>query len=232
MDVQVGGDRLEVTVPTWRGDLEEEMDLVEEVLRFYGYDRIPASLPRVTTGDVRHDPVRDVEEKTRDLLVGCGLTEVVTLLVHSSRVEPGVLSGEAVVTNALTENLSTMRLSAIPGLLDTAAFNRSYGTRDGALFEVGRTYHPAGGAVRERAVASIALFGSPGAHWGDPKRAVDFFDLKGFVEELLGKFHLSAQFIPAPLQWAKPGKERWRGSARTRWRLPASSAKRSSSSSG
>src|SRR5258708_14507379 len=70
-------DGLVVTVATYRGDIFEEMDLVEEVLRFFGLNNVPAMLPRVTTGDVRREAADVAEDAIRDVLVGCGLSEVI-----------------------------------------------------------------------------------------------------------------------------------------------------------
>lgn len=199
-------DGVVVTIPTYRVDLFEEADLVEEALRFYGYDRIPAQLPRVTTGDTRHDPVRDAEGTVRELLVGCGLTEVVTYsFIHPQWNALFTDEAPLTITNALTENLSTMRLSMIPGLLESVAFNRSYGTRDGAIFEVGRTYHSASAGVRESSATGIALFGSAQPHWGDAKRPYDFYDLKGVIEAIFAHYHVQAEFAPADVSWMKTG---------------------------
>ncbi|HEU5161531.1 MAG TPA: phenylalanine--tRNA ligase subunit beta, partial [Thermoanaerobaculia bacterium] len=69
---------IEVSVPTWRGDVSEEMDLAEEALRIYGYDKIPSSLPRVSSGEMFHSPMATLEDEVRSLLVGAGLTEAIT----------------------------------------------------------------------------------------------------------------------------------------------------------
>src|SRR5438128_3279098 len=71
-------DGLAITVPTYRGDIHEEMDLIEEVLRFFGLNKIPASLPKMTMGDVRRENVDIAEDRLRDVFVGCGLTEATT----------------------------------------------------------------------------------------------------------------------------------------------------------
>ncbi|HEV8660736.1 MAG TPA: phenylalanine--tRNA ligase subunit beta, partial [Thermoanaerobaculia bacterium] len=133
-------DGIDVAVPTYRGDIHEEMDLIEEVLRFFGYNKVPASLPRLTTGDARPNLIGEVEDEVRRILVGCGLSEV----VNYSFIHPdynALFSSERAIamTNALTENVGAMRVTMLPGLLENVVYNRSYGTRDGALFEVGRT---------------------------------------------------------------------------------------------
>jgi phenylalanyl-tRNA synthetase beta chain len=199
-------DRTEVSVPTWRGDIEQEMDLVEEVVRFYGYENFPSVLPRLTTGDVRHDPMHLVEEQLRDFMRSCGLTEVVTYSFVSSR-QNELISDEQplAITNALSENIASMRLSIIPGLLDTVAHNRSYGNRDGALFEVGKIYHKERGELRERYRLAFVLFGGVQSHWGEPRRAYDFFDAKGIVEQMGARHHLEIRYEPAETRWLRSG---------------------------
>jgi phenylalanyl-tRNA synthetase beta chain len=196
-----------ITVPTYRGDIHEEMDLIEEVLRFYGYDNIPASLPRLSGGEVRRERVDVAEDEIRQVAVGSGLTEVINY--SFIRGEHNALFSEerpVAITNALTENLASMRLSILPGLLETVVFNRSYGTRDGALFEVGRTYHRDGDKVREHRRVAAVMYGSVPGHWGDPKRTVDFFDLKGVIDQIAQKFHVPLTFAASDQGWLKQGK--------------------------
>jgi phenylalanyl-tRNA synthetase beta chain len=207
-------DGLLVTVPTYRGDIFEEMDLVEEVLRFFGLNNVPAMLPRVTTGDVRREATDVAEDAIRDVLVGCGLSEV----VNYSFIRPEwnkLVSDEQpiAISNALSEAIAAMRLSLLPGMLDTVVFNRSYGTRDGALFEVGRTYHREGEKVREHHRVAIVLYGSIGTFWGDAKRPVDFFDVKGIVEQIASKMHVDVTFAASDQQWLRSGKRAiaWHG---------------------
>jgi phenylalanyl-tRNA synthetase beta chain len=203
--IATGG--IEVTVPTWRGDIHEEMDLVEEVLRFFGLNHVPASLPRVTIGDAHENPVITAEDTIRDILVGCGLAEAINYSFIPPEHNPLFSDEQPVtITNALSETIGAMRLSLMPGLLDTVVFNRSYGTRDGAFFEVGRTYHRDGDKVRERHRAGIVMYGSVGTHWGDAKRAVDFFDIKGVVEQIAAKLHVELEFAAGDEPWLRKGK--------------------------
>jgi phenylalanyl-tRNA synthetase beta chain len=230
-------DGLFVTVPTYRGDIFEEMDLVEEVLRFFGLNNVPAMLPRVTTGDVRREATDVAEDAIRDVLVGCGLSEV----INYSFIRPewnALVSDEQpiAISNALSEAIAAMRLSLLPGMLDTVVFNRSYGTRDGALFEVGRTYHRTGVGSREWGVEArktssdarhptpdthviehhrigIVLYGSIGTFWGDAKRPVDFFDIKGIVEQIVSKMHVDVTFAASDQPWLRSGRRAiaWHG---------------------
>jgi phenylalanyl-tRNA synthetase beta chain len=201
-----GVDGTIVTIPTYRGDLHEEMDLVEEVLRFFGFNNIPPSLPRLTTGDVRHEPLADAEEAMRDSLVRFGLTEVITYsFVHPER--DAVFSSEQPVAlaNALTENLSVMRTTLFSGLLETVAHNRSYGTRDGAIFEVGRSYHAATDRVTERRTAAFVLFGNRPSGWGEPKRNYDYFDALGVVESAAAELRVAVRVEAAERPGFKRG---------------------------
>ena len=204
--VATSGADLNLTVPTFRGDIFEEMDLIEEVLRFYGYGNIPASLPRVTTGDARPNVMNEAEDRIRTILAGSGLTEAVNYSFTHPEYNTFFSSETSIrITNALNENIAAMRLSIIPGLLENVAYNRSYGTRDGAMFEVGRTYHRSGDGVVERHRVGVVMFGSVGTHWGDPKRPVDFFDIKGIVEEIAQKFHATLEYGIAEVEWLRKG---------------------------
>jgi len=206
-DARAVSDGIEVVIPTYRGDIHEEMDLVEEVLRFFGLNNVPATLPRLTTGDIRPNAIGDAEDDVRRILAGCGLAEAVNFAFLPAAQNALFTSEEPVkITNALSENIAEMRLSLIPGLLDNVAFNRSYGTRDGALFEVGRTYHRNGNAVRERYRVAAVIFGSIGSHWGDAKRAIDFFDIKGIVEQLAATLHVDLTFAISDDEWLRNGK--------------------------
>jgi phenylalanyl-tRNA synthetase beta chain len=200
-------DGIRVDVPSFRGDIHEEMDLIEEVLRFFGLNNVPAVLPRLTTGDVRRERADVAGDEVRDILAGCGLTETVSYsFIHPER--NAMFSSEEPVriTNALTENLSVMRLSLLPGLLENAVFNRAYGNRDGALFEVGRTYHRAGDSVREQTRAALVMYGTLAQFWGDAKRAVDFFDVKGVVEQIAARMHVTLEFAAGDQPWLRNGK--------------------------
>jgi phenylalanyl-tRNA synthetase beta chain len=189
-------DAIEVTVPTYRGDIHEEADLIEEVLRFYGLNNIPAELPRMTMGDVRREPINVLEDEARDLIAAAGFSETMTYS-FIRREHNGLFSDEepVAVTNALSENVASMRVTLLPGLLEAVAFNRSYGTRDGALFEVGRTFHRGGDTVKEKRRAAMVLFGDG-----------DFFDVKGAIELLAQRLHVALSFEASDQRWLKKGK--------------------------
>ncbi|HUF17882.1 MAG TPA: phenylalanine--tRNA ligase subunit beta [Thermoanaerobaculia bacterium] len=207
MNPRTTAEGVEVAVPGYRGDLAEETDLIEEVLRFYGFDHLPAVLPRVTSGDVRRDVILELEETIRGLLAGSGLAEVINYsFIQPSRNSDFSDESPLGIANALTENIASMRLSLLPGLLENVAFNLSYGTRDGGIFEVGRTYHASAHEVTEVPRAAIAMFGSTPSHWGDPRRLFDYFDVKGVIEIILKRLHVDGRFSQAELPWMRRGK--------------------------
>ncbi|HEY8184160.1 MAG TPA: phenylalanine--tRNA ligase subunit beta [Thermoanaerobaculia bacterium] len=204
--VERANDGMIATVPTYRGDIHEEADLVEEVLRFYGLNKIPASLPRMTMGDVRREPINILEDEVRDIIASAGLSEIISYS-FIRREWNALFSDEepVAVTNALSENVASMRLSLLPGVLEAVAFNRAYGTRDGALFEVGRTFHRRGDSVKEQRRAGLVMFGDS-----------DFFDIKGVIEQLAQRLHVTLRFEASDQNWLRKGKRAvaWSGERR------------------
>jgi phenylalanyl-tRNA synthetase beta chain len=158
---------IEVTVPSWRVDLKREVDLVEEVARVLGYDRIPthvAGLPVVSTTE--RDA--DLGERVRDL--------------------PGV-SGGLALSNPIADSLADLRRSVLPGLLRATDLNQRRGVRDIRLFEVGRAFLPRDGETFPDEPLRVGLaWSGAGAppHWSAEERDADLFDMVGVVEHLLG----------------------------------------------
>jgi phenylalanyl-tRNA synthetase beta chain len=113
--VEKASDGMIATVPTYRGDIHEEADLIEEVLRFFGLNNIPASLPRMTMGDVRREEINLLEDETRQILASAGMSE--TISYSFIRREWNALFSDeepVAVTNALSENVASMRLRCCP----------------------------------------------------------------------------------------------------------------------
>jgi phenylalanyl-tRNA synthetase beta chain len=183
------GKVMSVEVPSWRGDVGREADLIEEVGRHFGLDKIPSSIPPT---DARGGlGVGQAEERTlRATLVAAGLTEAITYaFVGESTAGTGgaTVGGTAVaLENPLADGQSVLRSSLVlPGLLEALDANERQGRRDVALFEVGRVFHPGPGLPIEERRLGILLAGCFGArHWSEKPRAADFFDLSGLLERL------------------------------------------------
>jgi len=184
------------SLPTWRVDLKREVDLIEEVGRLFGVDKIPATPPRGALGANVFDAVYDQIAEARRILTGLGLNEAQgqTLIAHA---ECRVPSAELVaLANPLSSDMDVLRPSLLPGLVHSLRHNVSRKNYDVALFEIGRVFQRAGspsGAPKEERRVAIALTGQralPFWSGGERDAKFDAYDLKGLVEEFLEQFGL------------------------------------------
>lgn len=190
----------EVTVPVRRVDVTAEVDLIEEVARVHGYDRIPTTMPRGAATAGSRPPKGMLEDHARDLMVSLGLTEVNTYsFVHPRvfdlmRLSPEDPSRDAlVIANPLKEDQSIMRTVLLPNLLAVLAGNLKRNVEDAGVFELSRVYKRCDGfpgvLPLEPSVLAIAGMGRlcPRA-WRHSDRAWDFYILKGMLERLFEEF--------------------------------------------
>jgi phenylalanyl-tRNA synthetase beta chain len=180
----------QVTLPSWRLDLEREIDLIEEVARVYGYNRFADTLPGFSgmvneVGDARKDTV------VRQTLLGLGWNEALsgTFCSATDAVTFAPQPGQAVAMgNPLNEEAGMLRPSLLPGMLTMLAHNLNRNVSDVQLFEKGTVFSGNPERVDERPSLSL---GASGSVWSGPElpaHAIDFFDLKGTLEEILEKF--------------------------------------------
>lgn len=186
--------RLSVTPPSFRGDLEREIDLVEEVARLSGYENIPLTLPQGPPSSEEKGRELILEQKVKDLLVRHGYHEVITYSftaphsMNALRLSPGDPRMKCLpILNPLTEGSSVMRTSLIPGLIETARYNLSHKNVNLMIFELKKVYLNIAGERLPRETKyltglAMGMDGDP--HWACPRRAVDFYDVKGFLEDL------------------------------------------------
>jgi phenylalanyl-tRNA synthetase beta chain len=186
----------EVLVPTFRRDLLAEEDLVEEVGRIWGYDRIPERAAGPGAVAPRHAPRLEAQESARHALLGMGLTEIVTpSLVDSRREEELVPGGDFFgapipLRNPMSRDRDSLRGSLVSSLVSVLATNVHRGTRDLALFEVGRTYHGSVETAVSESLRAAVLLAGRGRAASSPMGAnsCDFFDMKGLVEVYVEEF--------------------------------------------
>ena len=183
-----GRDEWQVGVPSWRGDVAREADLVEEVGRHHGLDKIPSTLPP-SHGVGQLGPGQREERIVREVLVGSGLTESVRYAFVPA---PPEAAGRVRLANPLSDQQSVLRDSLVmPGLLDALEVNLRQGRRDVWLFEVGRVFFPGSDLPREERRLGLLLSGAPRpAHWRDGAQgthAADVFDAKGVLERLVAR---------------------------------------------
>jgi phenylalanyl-tRNA synthetase beta chain len=212
------GDSLDVTVPTFRPDLTREIDLVEEIARLHGYDRVRPTLPslRAAPPAMPGDPRRQRMESAREALRAAGLEEVVSYhFVAPSLLTQLSAPAPVRVANPLREEQSAMRTTLAGGLLLALARNLQRGASSVRLFEVGDVFLPRGarppgdaartetGVDEPRRVAG--LFAGPSDGWLMPGAALDLFDVKGVVSELLSALGAVAEYQAGDAPWLHPG---------------------------
>jgi phenylalanyl-tRNA synthetase beta chain len=191
-----GNGLLRVAVPSYRLDVRIPADLVEEIARVYGYDRMPLTLLETELPTQRRNVKLEGEEKLRDILVGCGLTEVITYSIIDSRDEAKLgLVGEdgrplphVAILNPLAADRNHLRRSLLPEMLKTARANLRFVERV-AIFELGRVFIPRPDETlpaEPRRLAVVMSGPRESATWLPHDVApLGFFDLKGVVEALL-----------------------------------------------
>ena len=181
-------------VPTFRPDLEREVDLIEEVGRVHGYDRFPSTAPQMTLRVGRKDPVERGKDRVREALVAQGLYEVLTDGFDKPdwRTALGLDEADLVtVRNPMAATQNAMRLSLLPGILGVVDGNLSVGVDGGAVFELGRIFSKKDG---ERESLAGAMFGRTRRPLAG-KEIVDLRLGKGVVENLLGALKLGPAAI-------------------------------------
>jgi phenylalanyl-tRNA synthetase beta chain len=193
--------RVSVTVPPWRdSDVQREVDLIEEVARIHGLEKLPTTLPSRRHAVGALTPAQTLRRRLEDVLRDRGLHECIAY----SFVAPATLATLRVpadglrIDNPLTEELSVMRPLLLPGLLDAARHNTAHGNPDVALFESAHVYRPAGGLEQppggspagklpadENHQLGVLLTRALPATWRSPEREADFFAVRALLDALM-----------------------------------------------
>jgi len=192
-----GKDLLRCTVPTYRVDLEREIDLTEEVARVHGYDNIGGTLTALVDFS-RTTPAISVSDRLRSYLVGCGYYEAITNSMQDARRVSLYGVKPVPIRNPQNEEMAFLRTGLVPGLLDVVARNRSFGNSTLRFFEIGHVFKQdpqapgrlVGDYAEEERLSMLLTGLERPLAWDAPARSVDFFDMKGEAEALLSKFAL------------------------------------------
>lgn len=186
---------LSVRPPSYRIDIEREIDLVEEVARLNGFDKIPVTMPIARISSDRPSRHQQLQKRVRDILVDHGMNEIINFSFTDPGAAGKLLLGEddprrtaIKLSNPLVDEQSVMRTTLLPGLLETVARNINFRSLDLKLFEMRRVYLPMSGEDMpiEPLFVVGALTGSrDGDVWNRPNQSIDFYDAKGAVEALL-----------------------------------------------
>lgn len=213
---RTGGQALKVVAPPHRTDIQEgAADLIEEIARIYGYDRLPATLMTERLPRQENNRSLILEERAKDILVKLGLTEVMTYsLTQAEKEKPLGLPERPYITlaNPISTERAALRQSVLASVLEVAAENLKDGKRkDVRLFEVGHVYLPQQGQPfpSETRRLAIVLTGPRSSEFWDTVEsppALDFYDLKGIVEGLAQELHLpQLSYHPAKASYLHPG---------------------------
>jgi len=216
-DFAGSGGVFDVAVPSRRGDITREVDLIEEVARLHGYDNIPTSLMSGVTTPGSLTREQRIRRNVRSLLAESGLNEVVTY----SFTHPGLIASfpglyreakPVALSMPMSEERSVLRTSLIPHLIETAVYNRNRSINDVAIFEIGKVFVTEEAVLsrlpEEKWMLSLLWTGrrSP-LHFAAKAEPVDFYDLKGVFEKLtnaLGIAHV--QYRAASPEGFHPGR--------------------------
>ena len=177
--------KLMFEAPGFRNDLKEEVDLIEEIARTNGYDRIPVTIPVIIEQPTRLPTGIIVEHKIREALKSLGASEIITYsLLGKNASGPAGPDCVVEIKNPLTSEQGAMRPSLLYGMLGAVNWNINRKSKNLKLFELGNIYQNIGGKFSETMTLSIAVTGQAEQSWGGQARPFTFYDLKGMLEEL------------------------------------------------
>jgi phenylalanyl-tRNA synthetase beta chain len=201
------GSQISVSVPYWRSDIKCSADLVEEVVRIIGYERIPITrlaspLPQQKSRLSPQAQPSNLREELRSILTGFGFQEILTYsLVSLEKLQrhscnPELKTQALKVANPMTREQEYLRTSLRGSLLATLAHNRRFEQAGMRLFEVGKVFLPRGKDLPEEKEILCAVLSGPRAElsWQTKNEPLDFFDAKGAVETILNQLDLKASF--------------------------------------
>lgn len=193
-----GSESWQVTLPSWRLDVEREIDLIEEIARVYGYNRFANTLPAFGEG-VKALPWAEAETAVRRAMMSAGFHEAIGSTFCSAAEaaltapQPGLV---VALGNPLSEEAGVLRPSLAPGMLAMVAGNLNRDVNDVRLFELGTVFSGTTEKVEERPALAFGAAGNvpqQGALHG--ARAIDFYDVKGAVEQLLARFQMRSVYF-------------------------------------
>ncbi len=210
MAVESSDEGWRVTAPSARRDIEIEEDLIEEVARVYGYDRLPARSPGGRLSIRLPGEGELPEQRLRRQLAARGFQEIMTwsFVGEDELARLELLDGAQPLANPLSRDMAVLRTSLLPGLLNTAGGNLRRQHHDFRLFELGTCFFSTGQGFSESRRVGLLMTGHARAeHFSGKPRALDFFDLKGELEHLLAfnRVQGKVSFRPINRTWLHPG---------------------------
>ncbi len=203
-----GEDKYLVHIPSWRLDIEREIDIIEELARLHGYDKFPNTLPAYS-GEVRELPAAHKDARLRSSLLALGYNETISLtFISKEDAKRFSTAPELYLANPLSDEASVMRTSMVPSMLNMLAYNLNRGSDNVRLFEAGNVFEASGGkALEMKRIATGATGGAVEAGVHQAARPFSFFDLKGDIEGLLAPFsHWTLYYDAQTADYYHPGR--------------------------
>jgi phenylalanyl-tRNA synthetase beta chain len=194
-----------VRLPSFRVDVRREVDLIEEIGRHWGFDRLPSTFPPLRVAPPPSAPSIAQGRTVRRVLTAAGLQEAATFtFIEQAAAAPFVTAPAApvAIANPLSEKFSVLRPSLLPGLLDALIYNRRRESADVRFFEVGSVFDDNG----ERIAVAWLMSGVRGDHWSAQTERLDFFDAKGVAELIVGAFSASLDVQVTTRPWFVAGR--------------------------
>ena len=208
---------LAISVPLRRSDLAIEEDIVEEIARLHGFDKIPVTLPQVKLLENRESEDQKLQTLVRNILISCGFYECITYsfinpasLVQFRLPEDDFRMQAIPVRNPFSEEQAVMRTTLLPGMLKVIQLNNSYRELNQMIFEVGSIYIPETLPLDklpvEKTMLALAVTGLiPEPNWVVPSREADLFTIKGALESLFGRLGIkNVDFIEEVMPFLHP----------------------------
>ncbi len=195
-------DEISVDIPYWRTDIHLADDLVEELARVIGYDEIPTTLPSGALPKREPDPMRALRERVSDILVGCGMQEIITYSLTSlealHKAVPSLALTPLKVANRITSEQEYLRTTLRPGLLQALSTNEKHDEDSIRLFEVGKVYLPREEDLPQELFMLAGLLSGPRVDrsWHGEGQTLDFFDAKGIIQVIFKNLGVAATFEP------------------------------------
>jgi phenylalanyl-tRNA synthetase beta chain len=208
-----GEDAYLVAIPSWRLDIEREIDIIEELARLHGYDKFPNTLPAYS-GEVRELPDQHKDARLRLSLLALGYNETISLtFISKADAKRFSTAPELNLANPLNEEASVMRTSLVPSMLNMLAYNLNHGSDDVRLFESGNVFEASVEKALQMKHISMGATGHIDAEVvrglapGATTRPFSFFDLKGDIESLLASFsHWTLYYDAHTADYFHPGR--------------------------
>ncbi|MGD0793231.1 MAG: phenylalanine--tRNA ligase subunit beta [Terriglobales bacterium] len=208
-----GEDTYLVHIPSWRLDIEREIDIIEELARLHGYDKFPNTLPTYS-GEVREMPDAHKDARLRSSLLALGYNETISLtFISKEDARRFSTAAELDLANPLSDEASVMRTSMVPSMLNMLAYNLNRGSDNVRLFESGNVFEASGAKSLELKRISMGATGNVDAEVvrglapGAAARPLSFFDLKGDIESLLAPFsHWTLYYDAQTADYYHPGR--------------------------